>query len=413
MATLGPSQQDLDPREPYRDAFTGCIRELQSCTATRLADALKAAIETSPDAAEDIRRLPREELRGVDTAAAAARGATARLRMDTPLAAHALRDSAGGDTGKVLDKPEWVFEQSLGQGLFEELKRKGCVERASDLVDIADGGIAGPFRPSDKLQQGLPQERLRFCRLHAAWMRGVCSEQQAEVTQRLRAAVGLADLTDDGKGGPWEAGGGSQVTFFRTRSEVKGLKRIMEKMHAALEEEVLEGETYSLLQSHAKLADKAEDDVAGASSCKLAAVRELLTPACFICDVNGAEVVVDSFSDMSALYKHLAGQSLQKDGCQVVRIKNGFSHEISAAEAASNGGYRDLKLWLMIPAGGVRLLAELQVHLRCFYELKRVMHLTYECARGSFDHPHLLGLWCPEEPPRPEGSRCCAGCTVS
>jgi len=410
VATRGPCSPMMDPREPYRELLLGLVRTLQGRTASHLRAALKAATKADPAAAEELQHLPPDELRGLDTSAAAARGGSARLRMDARLAEDKLREGAGGDAGEALVTPEWVVEQTLEPKLFEELKRWGCAERASDVVDIT-GGVDSQGRSaaaSVTVQEGLTEERLRFCRLHAAWLRGLCSEQQAALARRLRAAVGLDEKSCGEEEGPWEAGGGSKVTFFRTRSEAKGLPRILEKMNEALEEEVLAGESQSLLRTDlAAPMDESEaqdSQIQASLSQREAALNELLTPACYICDVNGAEVVVESFSDMLLLYRHLISMSMQKDQCQVVRVKNGFCRELHAAEVSAKGGYRDLKLWLMVSVSGLRLVAELQVHLRSFHELKRVMHLPYECSRGSFDHPHLAGLWRHGDA---QGSRCC------
>lgn len=407
IATRGPCSPTLDPREPYREEFTRLIGDLQGRTASLLGDSLKAAIKAEASAAEEIQGMPHDELQGVDTSAASVRGASGRLRMDARLAADPLRQGAGGEVGAALDTPSWVEEQRIDAEVFNDLKRWGCVERASDVVDISRGGGGSQAAVSPVVQEGVTEERLRFCRLHAAWLRGVCSGQQQQIAERLRCAVGLSEPGAGEGGGPWQAGGGSRVTLFRTRAEAKGLPRILEKMSEALEEEVHAGSTRSLLeQLAARVSAKDPDE----EERKASALRELLTPACYIVDVNGAEVVVESFADMLALHKHLMSQSLQKDQCQVVRIKNGFSKELSAAEVASKGGYRDLKLWLMFVVGGTRLLAELQVHLRCFYELKRVMHLPYECSRGSFDHPHLRHCW---QHDSQLGHRCCGGCTIA
>jgi len=180
-------------------------------------------------------------------------------------------------------------------------------------------------------------------------------------------------------------------------------------MTEALQEEVRAGETRALLRRGGVWQSAPQETSEPLNPTQQEALEEVLTPACYVCDVNGAEVVTDSFADMLALYKHLTSQSLQKDRCQVVRVKNSFSTEVSKAEAATKGGYRDLKLWLMVIISKTRFVAELQVHLRCFYELKRVMHLPYECSRGSFDHPHLAGIW--HDAPA-SGKKCCAGCVA-
>merc|ERR1712107_497286 len=119
------------------------------------------------------------------------------------------------------------------------------------------------------------------------------------------------------------------------------------------------------------------------------ALQDLLTPACFICDINGAEVALGGMQDLAAIYRRMRSLRLEKDGCQVVRTKNGFSKDAEEGK----GGYRDLKLWIMVNAQGTSALTELQVHLHALHVLKDSMHMPYECSRGSFDHPHLAATW--------------------
>merc|ERR1739848_708949 len=67
------------------------------------------------------------------------------------------------------------------------------------------------------------------------------------------------------------------------------------------------------------------------------------------------------------------------------------------------GGYRDLKMIVLVEIDSARVLVEVQVHLYTFYRLKDPqMHLTYEFVRGSMDWPskatkgwyfQLLNIW--------------------
>jgi len=255
---------------------------------------------------------------------------------------------------------------------------------------------------------------MRFCRLHAAWMREFCNDRQAAIRGRIVRGLGLKLDRHGNPIVPCQAVGNAQAFSFRARSEAKGLPRTMEKMDEAIMEELASGAARALLQQWQQLqrqdvsiASKPES-LGGASQ---DAVRELLTPACYVCDINGAEVVLCSFADMVLLHRGLLGKTLAADGLQVVRTKNGFNKNLSQEEVRSKGGYRDLKLWVMVDADGTLLATELQLHLRCFWELKKVMHLPYECLRGSFDHPHLLGQWTGQSKSRPasavSGARCC------
>merc|ERR1712125_36690 len=183
---------------------------------------------------------------------------------------------------------------------------------------------------------------------------------------------------------PIKGSGDFVISSFRARSEPKGIQRVLEKTEEAIEEEVTKGESERILRLEPDLAGISE----GAQEDQLA-LLEFLTPGCYICDILGAEVSVGSFRELLTLYNMWCSFTLAKDGCQVVRVKNGFSKD--AEEAA--GGYKDLKLWVMVASQGRYLTAELQMHIHSVLEVKKYMHLAYECYRGSFDHSHLAETW--------------------
>lgn len=190
---------------------------------------------------------------------------------------------------------------------------------------------------------------------------------------------------------PCKGIGGVIIQSFRARSEPKGIKRILEKIAEALQEEAPVGKTPSILALQPTEKDEHgnADDVPGKEELMQAALQELLTPACYICDIIGAEVSLGTIQEIISLYNSLRRLTLAKDGFQIVRTKNGYSKDATL----QLGGYRDLKVWAMINMHGTTLIVELQLHLKSLYDLKKHMHMSYECYRGSFDHPYLWHKW--------------------
>lgn len=315
-----------------------------------------------------------------------------------------------------LPTPPWVLKGHLDASVIEDWRARGLLAGAAELIDLAEGRAVGDGRAA-VAQMGhaaMSRHLMRFCRLHAAWMREFCNDRQAVIQGRIIHGLGLKLDKHGSPIVPCQALGGAQAFSFRARSEAKGIPRTMEKMDEALREELGCGSSAALLQQWQR--QRKEDAAAAPQTESLGgarqdSVRELLTPACYVCDVNGAEVVLGSFADMVLLYRGLLDRTLAADGLQVVRTKNGFNADLSEEEVRSKGGYRDLKTWAMVDADGTLLAVELQLHLRCFWELKKVMHLPYECLRGSFDHPHLLGNWTGTNRSLPtsavSGTRCC------
>eukprot|EP00397_Hematodinium_sp_SG-2012_P013458 GEMP01013665.1.p1 GENE.GEMP01013665.1~~GEMP01013665.1.p1 ORF type:complete len:892 (+),score=202.16 GEMP01013665.1:205-2880(+) len=70
---------------------------------------------------------------------------------------------------------------------------------------------------------------------------------------------------------------------------------------------------------------------------------------------------------------------LGKDKLEMRRIKNGHH-----PEAESVGGYRDVKVNLLVDFNGVRLLTEVQLVFDRVLEIKHHMHLLYACDRGDY-----------------------------
>jgi len=97
--------------------------------------------------------------------------------------------------------------------------------------------------------------------------------------------------------------------------------------------------------------------------------------------------VLKNAADMKLVCELLQKKTWQDDGVWVISTYNTFHASCSKAQY-QNGGYRDLKMLVLLEIDAVRLLVELQVHLYTFYRLKEPqMHLTYEFVRGSMDWP--------------------------
>jgi len=301
---------------------------------------------------------------GVDFTAAAAREAPGRLRLDSRL----LQEVEGVEP---MPTPEWVMHQHLDMDMVETLKRAGGLEKARDLVDLCS------------VKSGMVSvERLRFANLHAAWAHAFYGQRIHQMNEKIQDIVGLG--TGDLKL-PCKGLADCTICSFRVRAEPKGIPRLLEKAAEALHEEVSIGNSQQILKMEP---DPTPPDGHVIDPLQLA-LLELLTPANYVCDMSGAEASFDSLGDMVSFYRAICSFTLAEHGCQLVRMKNGFSK--NAEEGV--GGYKDLKLWLMLNMEHVSTLVEFQVHLNSFYELKKLMHLPYECHRGSFDHPHLGASW--------------------
>lgn len=365
-ATMGPNSAPFDPREPYREEFVRLVKDLQECTAARLIHNLDMLRQEDPEAWHAVaNEIPFKEIHGLDTSGAESRKAPERLRLDAK-----LLEPIDGIVG--LATPKWVLAQQLDLDLVQTLKASGCIEKAGDLVELVS-------MKSNVLSPG----RIRFACLHIAWVWTLVGKHLIEVCSTIKANLGLKDGLNSL---PLKGSGDFIIRSFRARSEPKSLSRFLEKSREALEEEVAMGNSSQVLNLEPDLSIDPET----ATSEQLA-LQELLTPGCFVCDLVGAEVSVGSYRELLAMYRKLRTWRLTENGCQVVRTKNGFSKEAPDSE----GGYRDLKVWIMVACNGTTIVAELQIHLSEVLEQKKYMHLAYECFRGSFDHFHLHEFWQP------------------
>jgi hypothetical protein len=111
-------------------------------------------------------------------------------------------------------------------------------------------------------------------------------------------------------------------------------------------------------------------------------------------DFARCSVSCDSPQQLRAMYEKLMAMRLSSgDMGEVVRVKNGFH-----PDAPSSGGYRDIKLNVLIEvpmtvisvlgkeshSHSVRHIAEVQLLLKHYVEVKAHMHLLYKVQRGDF-----------------------------
>jgi len=85
--------------------------------------------------------------------------------------------------------------------------------------------------------------------------------------------------------------------------------------------------------------------------------------------------------DLIHCFKALAEANIEEHGFEVVPIKSGFSSE----NVNPRGGYRDVKLNLRVRGseGGHDIIAEVELLLKKFLDVKKHMHLLHEVVRGS------------------------------
>ena len=126
---------------------------------------------------------------------------------------------------------------------------------------------------------------------------------------------------------------------FSARPEVKGLKRICEKM--------LEG--FSELSAEAKAASQ---------PAKESLIQHLPR---LVCDIAGATCILDDAAGMQSVWQQL--RSLEQEGLLVLREKS-----LMSPNEDSPSGYRDVKLFIECQgadAGGI--IVELQLILRSVF----------------------------------------------
>jgi hypothetical protein len=102
-------------------------------------------------------------------------------------------------------------------------------------------------------------------------------------------------------------------------------------------------------------------------------------------DFCRCSISCDTPRQLRSVFEKLVAMRLSKgDVGEVVRVKNGFHKD-----AMSSGGYRDIKLNILVdvplPGGGsVNHIAEVQLLLEHYVEVKAHMHLLYKVLRGDF-----------------------------
>lgn len=121
--------------------------------------------------------------------------------------------------------------------------------------------------------------------------------------------------------------------------------------------------------------------------CKSGSVDDLYTAGGLLDLVRGSIVCSDE-EQVRHVYEQAMALTIKDNGCQVMRIKNGF-------HTPAVGGYCDLKVFLFIAKdeitgakGNVNKcyhICELQIHLQRFLDCKQYTHLPYQADRGDFD----------------------------
>lgn len=103
-------------------------------------------------------------------------------------------------------------------------------------------------------------------------------------------------------------------------------------------------------------------------------------------DLVRGSITCQTEGDMAALYGQALRLTIQKDGAEVVRVKNGFKAPVA-------GGYSDLKVFMLVcqedEGDSSRLchICELQMHLPWYLHQKSHSHLPYVIDRGDHDEP--------------------------
>jgi hypothetical protein len=112
------------------------------------------------------------------------------------------------------------------------------------------------------------------------------------------------------------------------------------------------------------------------------------TTAAHIVDINRGAVLVHTAADLLDLMREVESWTLETHGLRPVRLKNGFSSEMSLH-------YRDVKFIFEFRVQGRpwTLLGELQVMLPQWELLKKAMHTLYRLMRGDYDHVSSRAMW--------------------
>jgi len=112
-----------------------------------------------------------------------------------------------------------------------------------------------------------------------------------------------------------------------------------------------------------------------------------------VVDVARLSICCGKADVMIQVAERILQTNFDRDGLEVLRLKNGFH-----PDAESSGGYRDLKLTILVAVPGmeneqVRHVVECQLLLATYLQMKKFQHVLYEVERGDcFDTHGRLGV---------------------
>jgi hypothetical protein len=112
-----------------------------------------------------------------------------------------------------------------------------------------------------------------------------------------------------------------------------------------------------------------------------------------VVDVARLSICCENADVMCKVVERILQTNFEDDGLEVLRLKNGFH-----PDAESSGGYRDLKLTILVAVPNmehenVRHVVECQLLLATYLQMKKFQHVLYEVERGDcFDTHGRLGV---------------------
>lgn len=107
--------------------------------------------------------------------------------------------------------------------------------------------------------------------------------------------------------------------------------------------------------------------------------RGVIVMAGGIVDLCRFTLIFDSPAELVECYYTFRAMTLEADGIEITRVKNGFH-----ADAKAPAGYRDIKLNLLCRFDNVTHIVEGQLHLLTYATAKEKSHVLYEVLRGDF-----------------------------
>eukprot|EP00746_Dinoflagellata_sp_MGD_P066942 gnl/MRDRNA2_/MRDRNA2_27666_c0_seq1.p1 gnl/MRDRNA2_/MRDRNA2_27666_c0~~gnl/MRDRNA2_/MRDRNA2_27666_c0_seq1.p1 ORF type:complete len:1022 (+),score=266.46 gnl/MRDRNA2_/MRDRNA2_27666_c0_seq1:47-3112(+) len=337
QATRGPFSNHFDPRLPYREELMFAAWRLQETSATALHGIYEGLTGEAAEWAKNAEDVLTEE-----------------VKQDEFLTKVCIEPEKlwGKGLHFGVTPPSWLAEPDLTQ-VMADLRQVGMVgafdghSDVYEMLQLADNqfqqhGLSASFIISE--------QDCVIARWFAAWLRGVCQQHQDSVARAVQELLGSAVVPGE--------------NFF-SRTEAKGFKRICERLQ-------------EIFQEFLEMLKEVPTDVNVATMDFKMLMQQA---AAFITDINGCTFIASTIDDAQAAFSRLTNSK-----AKLQRTKNGF---LGSRNSAS--GYRDMKLFVELP-GEHRLLVEVQIILRSYFNEKHFMHLPYELFRGSLDWSHLSSL---------------------